>query len=106
MVIGWHMKHLDPEADEKFVPNYGGMAPLVRLIESEGPYINRVARILGESKDSLRYRYRHAILMNGFRIQAKPNYERLGMKRLFLLGDLGDEWWANEARLSTFLNEN
>jgi len=93
-------------ADRKDAPNYGGMAPLVRLIEKEGPYINRIARTLGESKDSVRYRYRHAILKNGFRIQAKPNYERLGMKRLILLGDLGDEWRANEARLSTFLNEN
>ena len=80
-------------------------ANIVRLIEKEGANINRIARILREHKESVRYRYKQRILANGFKIQAKPNHERLGLKRLVLTGNLESNWWDHYLQLFTLLNE-
>jgi DNA-binding Lrp family transcriptional regulator len=80
-------------------------ANIVRLIEKEGTNINVIARVLHQHKESVRYRFKQRILANGFKVQVKPNHERLGLKRLILVGDLETEWWQYHEQLFTLLNE-
>lgn len=65
------------------------MAEMVRLITQRGPKIDEIARDLGVYKETVRYWY-NALLKNGFTVQASCNYEKLGMKRVVGIVELGD----------------
>ena len=65
------------------------MAEMVRLIAQRGPKIDEIAREIGVYKETVRYWY-NGMLRNGFTIQASCHYEKLGMKRVVGIVELGD----------------
>ena len=54
------------------------MAQLAKLMMKMGPDIDRIARISGQYKETIRYRYKEKILGKGFALQARLNFEGLG----------------------------
>jgi DNA-binding Lrp family transcriptional regulator len=69
--------------------NQEKMAEMVRLITQRGPRIDEIARDIGVYKETVRYWFR-AMIKNGFTVQASCNYEKLGMKRVVGVVELGD----------------
>ncbi len=80
------------------------LARLVELLEKVGPNVNEIARISGQYKETVRYRYREKILNKGFGLQARPNHERLGLKRIILVADLNQDYLPQTGKLFTRLN--
>jgi hypothetical protein len=68
------------------------MAQMARLIMKLGPDIDLIARISGQYKETIRYRYKEKILAKGFAIQARLNFEGLGMQRVVLKVSLDDSY--------------
>ena len=60
------------------------MAQMAKLIMKLGPDIDLIARISGQYKETIRYRYKEKILAKGFALHARLNFEGLGMQRLVL----------------------
>src|ERR1700722_8400551 len=60
------------------------MAQMAKLIMKLGPDIDLIARISGQYKETIRYRYKEKILAKGFAIHARLNFEGLGMQRVVL----------------------
>jgi hypothetical protein len=58
------------------------MAQLAKLIMKNGPDIDNIARISGQYKETIRYRYKEKILKRGFALQAIMDYEGLGLRRV------------------------
>jgi hypothetical protein len=58
------------------------MAVLAKLIMRIGPDIDLIARISGQYKETIRYRYKEKILAKGFKLQARVNYEGLSLTRV------------------------
>jgi DNA-binding Lrp family transcriptional regulator len=70
-------------------PNHEKMAEMVRLITERGPRIDQISREMGVYKETVRYWYRN-LLRNGFTVQASKNSEKLGMKRIVMVVELGE----------------
>lgn len=66
------------------------MAQLVKLIMKMGPDIDRIARVSGQYKETIRYRYKEKILGKGFSLQARLNFEGLGLQRIVMKVRVGD----------------
>lgn len=66
------------------------VAALVRLISTYGPQVNRIARELGVHKETARYWYREKLVKKGYTVQAIPNHERLGLKRVVALVEFSE----------------
>ncbi len=60
------------------------MAQLAKLIMKNGPDIDNIARISGQYKETIRYRYKEKILKKGFALQAMMDYEGLGLQRVVM----------------------
>jgi hypothetical protein len=60
------------------------MAQMAKLIMKLGPDIDLIARISGQYKETIRYRYKEKILAKGFAIHARLNFEGLGMQRVVM----------------------
>src|SRR2546427_11584911 len=58
------------------------IASLVALPTKHGPHINRIARELGVHEETARYWYNEVLLKRGYTVQAIPNHERLGLRRV------------------------
>jgi DNA-binding Lrp family transcriptional regulator len=67
------------------------MAVMVQLITESGLKINQISRTIGVYKETVRYWYRN-LLKNGFTVQTAPNYEKLGMKRVVMIVELGESF--------------
>ena len=65
------------------------MTEMVKLITVRGPKIDEISRRIGVYNETVRYWYNN-LLSKGVIIQASCNYERLGMKRLVAIVELGD----------------
>jgi hypothetical protein len=61
---------------------------LVKLLTEVGPDIPEISRRLGQFKESVRYRYKEKILNRGFAVQAAVDHERLGLKRMMIIGEV------------------
>ena len=72
-------------------PNHQKMAEMVRFITQRGPRINQIARDIGVYKETVRYWYSH-MLKDGFAVQAAANYEKLGLKRVVMVIELGESF--------------
>jgi len=81
------------------------MARMVQLLEENGPYINKIARLSGKHKESVRYRYNEKILGKGFGLVARPNHESLGLRRIAILADLASRYEAVSKGFFTRMNE-
>jgi hypothetical protein len=54
----------------------------VKLIARLGPRINEIAGIMGEHKETVRYHYKKDIIERGMVVQAIPDEEALGLRRI------------------------
>lgn len=70
-------------------PNHEKLAVMVQVITESGLNINQISRTIGVYKETVRYWYRN-LLKDGFTVQTAPNYEKLGMKRVVMIVELGD----------------
>jgi DNA-binding Lrp family transcriptional regulator len=70
-------------------PNHEKMAEMVKLIAQRGPRINEIATVIGVHKETVRYWYRN-MLKCGFTVHAARNQEKLGMKRVVMIVELGE----------------
>jgi hypothetical protein len=68
------------------------IAALVKLITKYGPQINRISRELGVHKETARYWYKEKLLKAGYTVQAVPNQERLGLRRVIALGEFSESF--------------
>jgi DNA-binding Lrp family transcriptional regulator len=68
------------------------IAVMVKLITREGPQINRIARELQIHKETARYWYKEKLLKKGYTVQAVPNHEKLGLKRVVALAEFSDQF--------------
>ena len=68
------------------------IAALVKLIAKDGPQINRIARELGVHKETARYWYKEKLLKKGYTVQAVPNHEKLGLKRVVALAEFSESF--------------
>ncbi len=62
---------------------------MVSAISERGPKIDEIARLIGTYNETVRYWYK-SLLHRGLAIQASCNYERLGMRRVIVIVELGD----------------
>jgi len=65
---------------------------MVKLITKYGPEINRIARELQIHKETARYWYKEKLLKKGYTVQAVPNHEKLGLRRVIALVGFSDEF--------------
>jgi hypothetical protein len=77
---------------------------MVKLITQYGPQINRIARELGVHKETVRYWYK-GLLKKGYTIQAVPNHEVLGLRRIVALAEFSDEFRAYADAILMAMNE-
>jgi len=66
------------------------IAAMVKLITKYGPQINRIARELGVHKETARYWYKEKLLKKGYTVQAVPNHEKLGLRRVVALAEFSE----------------
>jgi hypothetical protein len=78
---------------------------LVELITEVGPDVPEISKRLGQFKESVRYRYKEKILNKGFAVQAMPDYEKLGLKRVILKVEFGEDYKPYEQSILTAMNE-
>ena len=67
------------------------IAAMVKLITKQGPQINQIARELGIHKETARFWYKK-LLKKGYTVQAVPDHERLGLRRIVALAEFSDEF--------------
>jgi hypothetical protein len=80
-------------------------AQLVQLITKMGPDIPEIARKLGQFKESVRYRYKEKLVSKGFAVQAMPDHERLGLKRLMMIADFDKIYSSYSQAILAAMNE-
>ncbi|MDA4128087.1 MAG: hypothetical protein OK422_01270 [Thaumarchaeota archaeon] len=98
------MTQLEQESESKKDLNIR-TAQLVQLLSDLGPDIPEIARRLGQYKESVRYRYKEKILNSGFAVQAMPDHEKLGLRRVFMIADFGEEYRAYAQPIMIAMNE-
>ncbi len=64
---------------------------MVRLISEIGPRVPEISRRLGRHKETVRYWYKE-LMKAGFTVQASPNLEALGLRRIVMIVDFADEF--------------
>ena len=67
------------------------IAAMVKLLTQYGPQINRIARELGIHKETTRYWYKR-LLERGYTLQAIPNHEALGLKRMVAFAEFSERF--------------
>lgn len=80
-------------------------AQMVQLISEMGPDIPEISRKLGQFKESVRYRYKEKILKRGFAIQAIPDYEGLGMRRVLIVVSFAGGFQSYAQTILTAMSE-
>jgi len=81
------------------------MAQLAKLIMKMGPDIDLIARISGQYKETIRYRYKEKILGKGFAIHARVNYEGLGLQRVVMKVSLNGAYSGYARELFLAMNK-
>lgn len=81
------------------------MAQLAKLIMKMGPDIDLIARISGQYKETIRYRYKEKILAKGFALQARLNFEGMGLRRVVMTARLGDTYMPYAKEVFTAMNK-
>jgi len=64
---------------------------MVKLITKDGPQINQIARELRVHKETARYWY-NKLRNKGYTVQAIPNHEKLGLRRVVAMAEFSDEF--------------
>jgi len=83
----------DTAADElKQGDTNSKIAAMVKLISKYGPQINRIARELQIHKETARYWYKERLLKKNYTVQAVPNHEKLGLRRVVAVAEFSDQF--------------
>ena len=80
-------------------------ASLVQLLTQIGPDVPEIGRRLGEFKESVRYRYKAKILERGITVQAIPDHEKLGLRRVIMIVEFSDTYARYAPSLMAAMNE-
>src|ERR1700689_3919416 len=64
------------------------LVQMAHRLAEVGPNVNEIARLTGQHKETVRYRYHRFFLDKGITVQAVPSYTRLGFKRLIVFAKL------------------
>ncbi len=78
---------------------------MAHCLAEVGPNINEIARLTGQYKETVRYRYHRFFLDKGITVQAVPSYPKLGFKRLIVIAKLARSCEANARSIFTALCE-
>ncbi len=81
------------------------MAQLATLIMKMGPDIDRIARISGQYKETIRYRYKEKIIGRGFAVHARVNFEGLGLQRVVMKVTLNGAYSTYAKELFVAMNK-
>ena len=81
-----------PESSTKQNDANAKIAEMVKLITKYGPQINHIARELRIHKETVRYWYKERLLKKGYTVQAVPNHEKLGLKRVVAIAEFSTEF--------------
>ncbi len=81
------------------------MAQLAKLIMKIGPDIDLIARLSGQYKETIRYRYKEKILSKGFALQARLNYQGLSLQKIIVKVRLGENYAPYAKELSIAMNK-
>jgi len=68
-----------------------GFAEIVKELLKIGPRVNEISRRTRQYPETVRYRYNKLIEDRGFALQARPNHEALGLRRVIC------KVWVNES---------
>jgi hypothetical protein len=91
-------KHPKSEVNER-------TASLVQLLTKIGPDVPEIGRRLGEFKESVRYRYKAKILERGISVQAIPDQEKLGLRRIVMIAEFAPAYARYAQALMAAMNE-
>ncbi|HUI86662.1 MAG TPA: hypothetical protein VLY21_05880 [Nitrososphaerales archaeon] len=91
-------KHPKSEVNER-------TASLVQLLAKIGPDIPEIGRRLGEFKESVRYRYKAKILDKGIAVQAIPDQEKLGLRRIIMIAEFAETYAKYAQSLMAAMND-
>jgi hypothetical protein len=80
------------------------IAAVVKLLTEYGPQINRIARELGIHKETTRYWYKR-LLERGYTLQAIPNHEVLGLKRIVAFAEFSEAFRPYADTILTAMSE-
>ena len=80
-------------------------AQLVKLVTEIGPDVPEIARRLNQFKESVRYRYKEKIVNKGFAVQAAPDHERLGLRRMVLVLEFSEPYRGYAQAIFAAMNE-
>lgn len=80
------------------------MAQLAKLVMKIGPDIDLIARLSGQYKETIRYRYKEKILSKGFALQARLNFQGLNLQRIIMKVRLGENYAPFAKELSVAMN--
>ncbi len=80
------------------------IAAMVKLITNYGPQISRTARELRVHKETARYWYKK-LQSKGYRIQAVPFHEKLGLKRVIVLAEFSEVFRPYADAILTAMSE-
>jgi hypothetical protein len=81
------------------------LVQMAHCLAEVGPNVNEIARLTGQYKETVRYRYHRFFLDKGITVQAVPSYTRLGFKRLIVFARLARSREANAKSIFTALCE-
>jgi hypothetical protein len=96
----------DPEGSESPRRRLGReLVQMARCLAEGGPNVNEIARLTGQYKESVRYRYHKFFLEKGITVQAVPSYAKLGFRRLILIAKLAPACEANAKSIFSALSE-
>ena len=78
---------------------------LVKALTEVGPDIPEISKILGQFRESVRYRYKEKILNKGFAVQAAVDHEKLGLRRMVVVLDFAAEYRKYGGSILASMNE-
>lgn len=78
---------------------------IVKALVEVGPNPNTIARMTDQKKESTRYRYYHFVLGRGLKVQAMPDYARLGLQRIVCVVSFKQPYDEQIIQVVTQLNE-
>jgi len=81
------------------------LVQMAHCLAEVGPNVNEIARLTGQYKETVRYRYHRFFLDKGITVQAAPNYPKLGFKRLIVVAKLARPREADAKSIFTTLRE-
>jgi hypothetical protein len=81
------------------------MAQLAKLLMRLGADIDLIARTSGQYKETIRYRYKEKILGRGFALQARLNFQGLGMQRIVMKVKMGAAYASYTKELFMAMNK-